>query len=103
VLQNELSAHDPELLNKPSLVVVSKTDLLTEARRDEIAQLFAALGQTPLFLSAITGTGRRDLLEAIWTLVERARQKLQARAEAEPQAEPQAEPEHEPEDRPEDR
>lgn len=65
VLQRELHEHDPKLLERPSLVVLSKADALgpdAQQRADEIAAL---IGQPVLPLSALNGTGLDRLLTAL--------------------------------------
>jgi GTPase involved in cell partitioning and DNA repair len=65
VLQRELHEHDPSLLERPSLVVLSKADALgpdADARASEVAAL---IGQPVLPLSSVDGTGVERLLTAL--------------------------------------
>ena len=65
VLQRELHEHDPSLLERPSLVVLSKADALgpdADKRAAEIAEL---IGQPVLAISAVNGTGVERLLTAL--------------------------------------
>lgn len=65
VLQRELHEHDPSLLERPNLVLLSKADALgpdAQTRAQEVAQ---AIGQPVLPLSSVTGTGIETLLNAL--------------------------------------
>jgi GTP-binding protein len=67
VLNRELARYAPELTEKPQIVVLNKTDL-TETR-DAIDELTAALAERGIELhtmSAATGEGVREVLEALW-------------------------------------
>jgi GTP-binding protein len=65
VLQRELHEHDPKLLERPSLVVLSKVDALgpdAAVRAKEVAEL---IGQPVLPISSLDGTGIDRLLTAL--------------------------------------
>jgi GTP-binding protein len=67
VLNRELARYAPELAGKPQVVVLNKTDL-TETREAE-SELRAALADRGVELttmSAATGEGVREVLEALW-------------------------------------
>jgi GTPase len=69
VLRQEMSAFDPELARKPCLVVVNKMDLCGAGTRDRKAleEALAKQGQKPLWISAATGGGIKELKQAIRT------------------------------------
>ena len=66
-LRRELTLFDPELAKRPEIVVLNKRDLgETRSKARAVAQAFARR-KTPFFLiSAVTGEGMPELLEAIW-------------------------------------
>ena len=67
-LLQEMEAYNPELLDKPRLLVVSKTDLLDEpARKSLVASLPAAVDYA--LISARTGQGIDELKDRIWQLI----------------------------------
>lgn len=70
ILRRELAAYSQALADKPELIVLSKTDLGTEADRDTAVQLIGeALGKTVLPISSVTGDGLEAMLEAAWGYV----------------------------------
>ncbi|WP_117237999.1 GTPase ObgE [Thermus sediminis] len=71
-LRKEVGAYDPGLLRRPSLVALNKVDLLT---LEEVAARVAELspeGLPVLPVSALTGEGVPELLEALHALVQAA-------------------------------
>ncbi len=63
-LERELALHGPSLAGKPRVVVLSKADLLpAEERRDAAARRGMP---DALLISAHSGEGVRELLEALW-------------------------------------
>jgi len=65
MLLSELEAHNPLLLDKPRLLVVSKVDLLSQTARKALLQNLPE-GITCCFVSAATGEGIIDLKDLIW-------------------------------------
>jgi GTPase len=65
ILLGELGGYQPELLERPRLIVGSKEDLSSEGVTDET--------QCDLLLSAATGDGVRPLVEKLAVLVQEAR------------------------------
>jgi GTP-binding protein len=69
ILLNELKEHNPELMHKPRLVALSKTDLLD----DELQQMIEKeldFGGTPyVFISAVTGKGLTKLKDILWNMM----------------------------------
>lgn len=71
-LKSEIRNYNHELLQKPSVVALTKTDLLTEENRADIAREFENAGLDPhriIPISAITKVGIEDLLKALYTTV----------------------------------
>ena len=67
-LIKELRMHNPELLDKPRLLVISKQDLLDPKNKEEVAAtLPAEVGH--VFISAIAGQGIDLLKDKIWQLL----------------------------------
>lgn len=65
VLQDELRRFNPELLDKPSLIAISKSDLLDAELQTAIAGEFPP--QTPIrFFSSLTGEGIDVLKDRLW-------------------------------------
>lgn len=73
VINAELDAFSADLGAKPQVVVVNKIDALQDGDRLGALQAHCSASGTPFHrISAVTGEGVRDLLEAIWALVEKA-------------------------------
>jgi GTP-binding protein len=66
VVDEELRRFDPALAERPQIRVVNKIDLLSPEDLAERRAAVAASGQTVFFMSALTGVGVEDVLEAIW-------------------------------------
>ncbi len=65
-IRHELESFDPDLANRPEIVVVSKADL-TEVRDqwEELAQHFSARGIPLFMMSAVTRQGITEVLAAV--------------------------------------
>lgn len=64
ILLNELKEFNPELLDKPHLLAISKSDMLDEELTDAISK---ELPKVPsVFFSSITGKGVSLLKDMIW-------------------------------------
>ncbi len=84
-LNRELALYDEALARRPQLVAVNKIDIPEVRRaRARLAAPFNRRGINLHFISAATGEGVPELLEAAWTLLvkERDREREQAREEA---------------------
>jgi GTP-binding protein len=67
-IRRELALYNPQLLEKPELVVANKIDALDEPARVEALEQRAAELDLPFFrISAVTGEGLPKLLEATWS------------------------------------
>lgn len=65
ILLNELTAYNPELLDKPKLLAISKSDMLDEELEKEMA-LQVPKGVPYLFISSVTGKNIQQLKDMIW-------------------------------------
>ncbi len=72
LVRRELEAATPALAAKPELLVLSKMDLVGEAADGAAARrlIAEALGRDVLAISAATGQGVAELLEAAWQQVQ---------------------------------
>jgi GTPase len=70
ILLNELTAFNPELLDKDRALAITKSDLLDEELKADIQ------GQLPdlphVFISSITGDGIKELKDMLWQLLNSA-------------------------------
>lgn len=70
VLQEELRAYDPDLLNKPFLIVLNKCDIEgADQKYDEFCQCFPKLKKRMHLISAESGIGTDALKEALKDLI----------------------------------
>ncbi|MEM0913873.1 MAG: Obg family GTPase CgtA, partial [Planctomycetota bacterium] len=66
-IRRELAAHSAELADKPELIALSKTDLLTDTDRQAAVDLLAAeLGRPVIPISSAARRGLDALLDACW-------------------------------------
>jgi GTP-binding protein len=68
ILLQELKAYHPDMLQKRSLLVISKSDLIQEEEKRKIKKLFPPQLE-PIFISALTGQGLDVLKDKIWGLL----------------------------------
>jgi len=69
-LNGELERYAPEMMDKPQVVVLNKGDLTeTQAATDDLRRAFADRGVELRVMSAATGAGVKDVLEALWRRV----------------------------------
>ena len=82
VLLGELADYRPELLERPRLVIGSRSDMASEANLAAFDELSSAIpevpewldeSESPMVVSAITGEGMPELVGAMRRLVERSR------------------------------
>ena len=76
IIRRELEAYSQILADKPELLVLSKMDLVGgEVDRDAAVELYGgALGRPVLTISAATGVGLNELLEACWKALGKSEQ-----------------------------
>jgi GTP-binding protein len=70
-IRAELGLYDPELVQRPEVVVVSKADLPEGAELQQ--RLSAELGREVLLISAVTGQGLNRLVNEVCSLLDRMR------------------------------
>jgi GTP-binding protein len=75
-LLHELEAHDPALLDKPRMVTLTMTDLLTAEERDQLdpREMGFEEGLTVIPVSAVAKHGLTRLKRTLWKGVDRIRQ-----------------------------
>jgi GTP-binding protein len=65
VLLNELQLYNPELLDKPRLLAISKCDMLDDELRKEIRRHLPRKVPSVL-ISSLTGEGITELKDILW-------------------------------------
>ena len=65
ILQDELRRYNPELLHKKILIAISKSDMLDDELRTEIAATLPR-GIPYIFISSVTGQGISELKDMLW-------------------------------------
>ena len=68
ILLNELSRFNPQLVDKPRVLAVSKSDMLDDELRTEIAKTLPE-GVPSVFISAVTGQGITELKDMLWKAI----------------------------------
>ncbi len=65
ILLGELKKYNPQLLDKNRIFAISKSDMLDQELKDEIAQ-YLPQDMTCLFISSVAQQGLMELKDAIW-------------------------------------
>ena len=65
---NELQLYNPELLDKPRMLAVTKMDLIDEEMKEWLTPTLPA-GIPTVFISAVTEKGIDELKDTIWSLL----------------------------------
>ena len=79
-IRKELKLYNPELLKKPHLVAANKIDAVDDPKRVTTLEKRAKKLKLKFFeISAVAGTGVKELIEAAWPIIAKARE-LQAKA-----------------------
>lgn len=74
VLNRELRAYDPELLDRPQIVVLSKIDVLQPHEIEETVRELREFSKRPVIaVSSASGAGIKTLVKAMWEAVREAR------------------------------
>ena len=68
ILVNELEQYNPELLDKPRLLALTKCDLIDEELKEMIKETLPE-GVPTVFISAVAQTGLDELKDEIWKLL----------------------------------
>lgn len=66
VLEEELRRYDAAMFNKPSLVVVTRCDMLESEQLLELEQSEFVRSKGALLISSVTQSGIKELLEKLW-------------------------------------
>ena len=70
----ELLKYDEDVAKREQIVVLTKCDIIDEERRDElVAELAKATGRRVLAISAVAGSGLKDVTYAAWMRVKERR------------------------------
>lgn len=68
ILLDELKRYNPDMLQKNRLIAISKSDMLDDELKEEIAKELPA--EIPhLFISSVTNTGLVELKDALWKVL----------------------------------
>jgi GTPase len=74
IVRRELEAYGHDLIDKPEIVALSKSDALTkESIKTQAGKLKKACKKTPLVLSAQSGDGVQEALRALLKIIDKAR------------------------------
>lgn len=73
-LRRELERYEPSMLNKVSIVVLSRSDSITDEQRTFLEQTELVKRHSARFISAVTKVGTEALVWELWAIIERARQ-----------------------------
>ncbi len=68
ILLRELEQFNPQLMDKQRVLAISKTDLLDEELKEEIAKTVPA-DVSSVFISAVTGEGIMELKDLLWKAI----------------------------------
>ncbi|WP_256011350.1 GTPase ObgE [Desertivirga xinjiangensis] len=68
ILQNELEQYNPELMHKPRILAISKSDMLDEELQNEMKQELPA-DVPSLFISSVAQKGIVELKDLLWRTI----------------------------------
>jgi len=68
ILNHELEMYNPELLDKPRLLAITKCDLI-DTELEEMLKKDLPLGVPVIFISAVSGKGVAELKDMIWSVL----------------------------------
>jgi len=68
ILLHELTAYNPELMDKPRLLAITKADMLDDELETEMAETLPK-GIPSLFISSVSGKNIQQLKDAIWRAI----------------------------------
>jgi GTPase len=77
ILEDELTAYNPELLDKPRVVAITKCDLIDAGLQDLLRRQLPP-SWNAVFISAIAQTGLSELKDVIWETLQRDVEKRDA-------------------------
>lgn len=64
-IRQELKSYSKELVKKREIIVLTKIDLVSKQRREEVLNLFKSKKKKVLSISAVSGQGLNDILETL--------------------------------------
>jgi GTP-binding protein len=85
-IQAELKSHSPKFLKIPQILVFTKLDALTDSDHVKWAEKLKERYLDVMTISAVTGKGLRELLEASWDALKKAAEKPPEPAPAAPKS-----------------
>ncbi|MBD1421351.1 GTPase ObgE [Sphingobacterium chuzhouense] len=68
ILLNELTAYNPELMDKPRLLAITKSDMLDDELETEMAETLPK-GIPSIFISSVSGKNIQQLKDMIWRAI----------------------------------
>ncbi|SFS45487.1 GTPase ObgE [Sphingobacterium wenxiniae] len=68
ILLNELTAYNPELVDKPRLLAITKSDMLDDELEQEMAETLPQ-GIPSVFISSVSGKNIQQLKDMIWKAI----------------------------------
>ena len=68
ILLNELKQYNPELLDKPRLLAISKSDMLDDEMK-ELVEETITVDIPYLFISAVAQQGLQELKDKLWDML----------------------------------
>ncbi len=68
ILLNELAHFNPQLMDKPRILAISKSDMLDEELTEAIKETLPE-GVHTVFISAVTGQGITELKDLLWSAI----------------------------------
>ncbi|NQD72213.1 GTPase ObgE [Sphingobacterium shayense] len=68
ILLNELTVYNPELIDKPRLLAITKSDMLDDELEEEMA-LTVPKGIQSIFISSVSGKNIQQLKDMIWKAI----------------------------------
>ena len=69
VLYDELKKYNPEILDKSSIITITKSDLLDDELKKEIEHEILSLKIDYVFISSHTNFGLLELKDKIWKML----------------------------------
>lgn len=73
VLKDELHRYEPSMSGKPSIVVITRTDMLDDETLKEMEHSDFVKSHRALLISSVTHVGLKELLEKLWLPVSQMR------------------------------
>ena len=67
---NELEAYNPELMHKPRLLAITKSDMLDDVMREQMAELLPP-DVDSIFISSVANYNISELKDKLWKILNR--------------------------------